>query len=215
MFDCRRVSDMGVVSDKESLKIENDSFLKACLILGIPSRHHMGFNTKSWNMGTPKSSIYRWFFHYKQSILGHHHLWNPPYRYCSSVSFCHSVPIHPVKPRSISTRNWGEERQRPHRHQHVGVFGRFSVAPRLMNITYTYIYITINDNSELFMFVFAWEQQIIAFVSSGVRLVRGFLNTRHWKLPWRRSAGQHLATAESLQASQIVINFRRLRAISE
>ena len=186
-------------------------------------------------MGTPKSSIHRWFFHYKPSILGHHHLWNPPYRYCSSVSFCHSVPIHPVKPRSISTRNWGEERQRPHRHhgcwtcwcfrsfQHCAqtyehyIFVHLYIYIFFFPINYYILYITINDNSELFMFVFAWEHQIIAFVS-GVRLVRSFLNTRHWKLRWRRSAGQHLRHLNSRiskKASHRLSSISKKTAISE
>ena len=29
--------------------------------------------------GTPKSSIYRWIFHWKLSILGYHNLWKPLY----------------------------------------------------------------------------------------------------------------------------------------
>ena len=33
----------------------------------------------SWNRGTRKSSIDRWIFHYKPSILGYPRLWNPPY----------------------------------------------------------------------------------------------------------------------------------------
>ena len=37
--------------------------------------------------GTPKSSICRWIFHYKPSILGYPHLLKPPY---------HHLPLQPV-----------------------------------------------------------------------------------------------------------------------
>ena len=40
---------------------------------------HLGV---SWNRGTPKSSVsigFSLFFHYKPSILGYPHLWNPPF----------------------------------------------------------------------------------------------------------------------------------------
>ena len=52
----------------------------------------------SWNTGTPKSSIsmgFSWIFHYKPSILGIPHLWEPPY---AIILFLHrSTPLRPPK----------------------------------------------------------------------------------------------------------------------
>ena len=43
----------------------------------------------SINRGTPKSSLYRWIFHYKSSILWYPHLWKPPYIHISTRRFLH------------------------------------------------------------------------------------------------------------------------------
>ena len=64
----------------QALCLDQDPHFCLCSIL---KQHPQTTNNimVSWNNGTPKSSIYRWIFHDKPTILGDpiHGNWKPPY----------------------------------------------------------------------------------------------------------------------------------------
>ena len=65
-------------------------FLSAINVHDIPSvAIHMEV---SWNRGTPKSSLFIGFCHYKPSILGFSHWWNPPFSIDFPLIF-HDFPL--------------------------------------------------------------------------------------------------------------------------
>ena len=81
-FLVHKTSNLGMVHCRNPIIIHDSPIIILYYpinILVFPmSTHYYPIMAVSWNGGTPISSIFRWIFHYKPTILGIPHLWTPP-----------------------------------------------------------------------------------------------------------------------------------------